>query len=74
MALRTEREALILMRDRGGNFASKLAQAWLVADPQNAARLKAGFSNLLAIYQAEPFGDTTPAQRPDICDDEREGK
>lgn len=57
---RTEREALILMRDEGGGFVSKLATAWLAADHANDARLRAAFPELLARYQAVPKHEPSP--------------
>lgn len=53
-AVRTKQSALLLMRESGGDFASKLATAWLAADPANEVRLDHAFAALLVRYQSVP--------------------
>lgn len=48
-----EQKLLKAMSKYGGGFASHLAEAWLRADLQNAAKLRKEFGDLLACY--EPF-------------------
>jgi len=43
-------ETLTRMINHGGSFARAIAQAWLVADPDNRARLEAAFPDLFARY------------------------
>jgi len=38
------------MQMYGGSFAQAIADAWVVADPQNRARLEAAFADLFARY------------------------
>lgn len=38
------------MMDCGGSFASKIGDAYLAADPQNRARLRAAFPDLFTRY------------------------
>lgn len=47
-----ELRILLLMERFGGGFASKLATAWLNADGENAAKLRASFSDLLNNYRS----------------------
>lgn len=46
------RPALIAMRDYGGSFAQRLADAWMSADAINSHRLAQAFPDLLAQYRA----------------------
>lgn len=44
------------MRTHGGGFVSRLADAWLHADPANRARIEAAFPHLLVSFgPASPF-------------------
>jgi hypothetical protein len=43
-------DTLTRMINFGGHFAQLLAQAWLVADPDNRARLEGAFPDLFARY------------------------
>lgn len=45
-----EREAIELMEQIGGGFASHLARAWRRADLENQRRLKDAFGHLLQEY------------------------
>lgn len=42
------------MAAHGGDFARALAAAWLLADPHNAACLRASFGAMLARYERAP--------------------
>ena len=39
------------MRAYGGSFARAIAEAYIVADPANRARLEAAFGDLFARYE-----------------------
>lgn len=39
------------MRAYGGSFARAMAEAYLVADPENRAKLKQAFADLFARYE-----------------------
>jgi hypothetical protein len=43
-------DTLTRMINYGGHFARAIAQAWLVADPDNRERLEAAFPDLFARY------------------------
>ena len=45
-----EVDALRLMMQQGGGFASTLADAWFRADSGNKAKLRATFGDLLRAY------------------------
>jgi len=49
-----ERTLLRKMAAHGGEFARALAAAWLLADPHNAACLRASFGGMLARYEGAP--------------------
>jgi len=50
MDTQREYEILIAMKRYGGGFASRLAEAWLVADNQNRAKLRMAFPDLIEKY------------------------
>ncbi len=43
-------DTLVAMRVYGGSFAAYIAEAWLVADTYNSARLAAAFPDLVEKY------------------------
>lgn len=53
----TERDLLKKMAAHGGEFARALAAAWMLADPHNAACLRASFGGMLARYEGAPDPD-----------------
>ena len=46
-----ELKLLQAMEKHGGGFAKRLATAWLHADAENQAKLRAAFGSLLAKYE-----------------------
>ncbi|SEJ99761.1 hypothetical protein [Achromobacter sp. NFACC18-2] len=49
----TDRETAETMHQYGGSFVKMLAQAWLVADPMNQARVKEAFRPEFDRYRAD---------------------
>lgn len=39
------------MRQEGGSFASKLAEAWFYADPNNKRKIEEAFADLIGPYK-----------------------
>lgn len=54
------------MAAHGGAFAQALAAAWLLADPHNAACLRASFGGMLQRYEAAPNSPEIPESSPSI--------
>jgi len=50
-ATNDEYRLLLVMQKYGGSFASALAQAWLLADPDNRRKLRNEFGELLESYR-----------------------
>jgi hypothetical protein len=48
------------MRQHGGNFVSRLADAMIAADPQNYQRICDAFPDIVAKYST--FGETNSSQ------------
>jgi hypothetical protein len=46
-------DTIARMRAYGGSFARAIAEAYLVADPGNRARLEQAFADLFARYEVE---------------------
>lgn len=55
----TDLEALNMMEDIGGHFASNLAKAWKYADEANQERLKNAFGHLLENYREQATRNKT---------------
>lgn len=50
----SEHQLLLRMQAHGGDFLSALATAWLLADAQNAAKLREDFSHYLTRFVDAP--------------------
>lgn len=59
-----QHQTLLAMKDYGGGFASRLAEAWSFADSTNSAKLGAAFDNIVHAYAPKPAVDRNKDSAP----------